>query len=316
VPSKNPMFANSTRGDQSALPNEIESAFSEGRAPFFPLGDAAGWSAALDYLFTLGRLEPVVHAAGHFRTAFPTSDYVRNLCRIFELMPPADEKSLPFHDVFGDEVQIVRRENAKTVMMVFCGRGHRAGAPLCLLHRWLGRLPVSLVYLRDFRRLYYLAGIESLGQDRVATLASLRSIVSSLGGQRILCYGNSAGVFAALHYGLDLESEAVLCLSGPTNTSAEFNAHLRSAEIVAQVNREVPHAMVDLRRAYRTAKQPPRVRLVYAENNWDDRLHAEHMSGLPTVTLQAIPNIDSHAVVRVLVLRREFEGLLDWLVSS
>ncbi len=313
------MFANSPRADRSALSREIEAAFRERRAPFYPMANIAGWCAALDETLVCGHLEAALHIAGYLSTAFPTSDYVRwmrRLLRISERMPPADENYLPFQDLFWNDVQIVRRENAETVMFVFCGRTHRAGMPLCIIHRWLGRLPVSLVYLRDFRTLYYLAGIGSLGQDRRATLDSLHSIVASLGGSRTLCYGNSGGVFAALHYGLDLESEAVLCLSGITNIAAEFNSHLRSAASIARLHRELPGEAVDLYRAYCAAERPPRARIVYAEHNWDDRLHAEYMSGLPTVTLQGVPDVASHNVIADLIYRGEYESLLDWLVSS
>src|SRR5262245_20964410 len=160
-----------------SLANEIETAFRERRALFLPMGDYALWSDALDCVLTLGRLEPAVHAAGYLRIAFPTSRYITNLCHLFEHMPPADEKYLPFHES-GNDVQIVRRENTETILFVVCGRFHQAGAPLCVLHRWLGRLPASVVYLRDFRVLLYLAGISSLGQNRDETLASLRNIVS------------------------------------------------------------------------------------------------------------------------------------------
>ena len=296
------------------LANEIEAAFRERRALFFHMGVLAAWSAALNYVLTLGRLEPVVHAAGHLRIAFPTSDYIENLCGYFARMPSADDKYLPFQDS-GNDVQIIRRENVETIMFVFCGRFHQAGLPLCMLHRWLGRLPVSLVYLRDFRVLLYLAGISSLGQNHVATLASLRSIVSSLGGQRIVCYGNSGGVFPALHYGLDLDAEAVLCLGGHTNISLEFNSHLRSANFMARLNRQLPDVSVDLHRAYFIAKRPPRARIVYAEHNWDDRLHAEYMSDLPTVTLQAVTGA-AHNVIGNLIDRGEYERLLEWLVTS
>jgi hypothetical protein len=310
------MFANDPRNDRSALSREIEAAFKEQRPPASFVTNIAGWSAALNETLARGQLEPAIHAAGHLSTAFPTANYLRNLCRIFARMPPADEAYVPFQDVFQNDVQIVRRENSKTVMFVFCGREHKPGLPVCVIHRWLGRLPVSVVYLRDFRALLYLAGIRSLGQNRRATLDSLRRIAASVGGQRILCYGNSGGVFAALHYGLDLESEAVLCLSGITNLGTEFNSRLRSAASIAQLNRALPSQIVDLRRAYRAAKRPPRARVVYAVNNWDDRLHAEHMGDLPTVTLQAVPDTGSHNVIADLIYRGEYEGVLDWLVSS
>jgi hypothetical protein len=309
------MFAKSPRPDRSALSGEIEAAFKERRAPFFPAANIAGWSAALNETLVHGHLEPVVHGARHLSMAFPTSNYVRNLNRIFERMPPADEMYLPFQDVFCNDVQIVRREKTKTVLFVFCGREHKAGLPLCMIHRWLGRLPVSVVYLRDFAGLCHLAGIRSLGRNRPATLDSLRRITTSIGGQRTLCYGNSGGVFAALHYGLDLESDAVLCLSGITNVTSLFNSRLHSAGSTAQLSSVLPRGEIDLPRAYRTAKRPPRARIVYAEHNWDDRLHAKHMGDLPTVTLQAVPDTASHNVIADLIYRGEYEGVLDWLVS-
>jgi hypothetical protein len=310
------MFANKLRNDRSALLSEVETAFRERRAPFSAMADVAGWCAALNETLVRGQLEAAVHAAGHLGTAFPTSNYVRNLCQIFERMPPADDSYVPFQDLYWKDVQIARRDNAKTVLFVFCGRQHKPGLPVCMIHRWLGRLPVSVVYLRDFRAMHYLTGISSLGQDRRATLDSLRGIAASVGGRRSLCYGNSGGVFAALHYGLDLECEAVLCLSGVTNLATDFNCRLRSAGSVAQLNRELPGQVIDLQQAYRAAKRPPRARIVYAEHSWDDRLHGEYMGDLPTVTLQAVPDTSSHNVITDLIYRGEYEGVLDWLVSS
>jgi hypothetical protein len=310
------MLSNSPRADSSNLLSEIETAFREKRAPFSPMANVAEWCAALRETLVRGRLEPVLHAIDYLRTGFPTSDYLRHLCQIFERMPPADDSYVPFHDLVWNDVQIVPRENAKTVLLVFCGRGEGGGLPLCMLHRWLGRLPVSLVYLRDFRVLFYLAGIPSLGKNRRATLDSLRRIVASVGGLRTLCYGNSSGVFSALHYGLDLRSEAVLGIGGITNVAADFNLHLRSANSTVRLNRELPGQAVDLHRSYRATKRPPRARIVYAEHNWDDRLYAEHMRGLPTVTLQAVPDSASHNVVEDLIYRGEYQGVLEWLVSS
>jgi hypothetical protein len=310
------MIANSPLADSSALYREIEAACRERRALFVALGTVAQWSAALDETLIYGRLEPAVHAAKCLSAAFPTADFARHLCGIFERMPSADDNCVPFQDSHWRDVQIVRRDRTETIMFVFCGRAQRAGLPLCMIHRWFGRLPASLVYLRDFQNLLYLGGIGSLGQSRAATLASLRRIAASLGARRVLCYGNSGGVFAALHYGLVLNAEAVLCLSGLTNISPDFNTHLRSAASVARLNRYLPQEMVDLRSAYRNAKRPPLARIVYAEHNWDDRLHAEYMGDLPTVKLQPVPNTTNHNVITDLIDRGEYECLLDWLIFS
>jgi hypothetical protein len=310
------MLTDSQPAVRIALLNEITAACGEGRAPAFAIADLAAWGSALKDAMIHDRLDVAVHTARCLNEAFPTFTLAKRLRATFERMPLADESYLPFHDDFRKEVQVVRRDNADTTMLVFCGRAGRAGLPLCLVHRWFGRLPVSVVYLRDFRDLLYLGGIGALAPDRGNTLASLRDIVASLGTRRTLCYGNSGGVFAALHYGLDLCADKVLCLSGVTNISPRFNSRLHSAKSVGRLSGELSGAGVDLRNAYLTAARAPRSHIVYASNNWDDRLHAEYMRGLPTVTLQAVPDTANHAVIFDLVHRGQYQGLLDSFLSS
>src|SRR5262249_44224483 len=143
---------------------------------------------------------------------------------IFDRLPPADGQH-PFHDDLTKDVQIVQREHADAAVLAFCGVGQKLGAPLPVVHRWLGKLPAHVVYLPDFQNSFYINGIRSLGQDRPATLKALREIVRRLGARRIFCYGCSAGTLGALQYGVALEAEAVLCLAGSVNLSPEFNAH-------------------------------------------------------------------------------------------
>ena len=310
------MFPDSLSADRLALLNELAGALEGGRPPALGKGDMVAWANAFNDAMVHDRLDLVMHSARYLAEAFPRLTLARQLCQTFERIPPADGEYLPFHDDFREEVQIVRRDGADTAMLVFCGRAHQPALPICVMHRWLGRLPVSVIYLRDFHVLYYLAGIASLAPDRNATLASLRGIVASLGASRILCFGNSGGVFGALHYGLDLGADKVLCLSGTTNISAAFNARLRSAKSVGRLHEQISGADINLRSAYMAAAQAPHVRLVYANNNWDDRIHAEHMTGLPTVTLQAVSGSQSHNVITDLICREQYQGLLDWFVCA
>jgi hypothetical protein len=231
-------------------------------------------------------------------------------------MPKAGVQ-LPFTNDLRTDVQIVRRKKCDTVLLLFGDRRHFLGMTIPAMHRWFGGLPASLLYLRDFRRLAFLAGIASLGASRDATLDSLRKIIASLGGRRVLCFGNSGGVFAALHYGLDLQAEAVLAFAGTTNLSAEFNTGLRSAGIVARLAQGLGSTVdVDLRQLYARAQRPPRVRIVYGENNWDDRVQAEYLSGLPSVTLEPLQKLASHDAVIYSVIGGLFETQLNWLFGA
>ena len=144
-------------------------------------------------------------------------------------MPPAPVGEGDFADDPASDVQIARRAGCDTVLLAFCGQGHEIGPPMPMMHRWLGGLGASVVYLRDFNGCKYLGGIKSLAADRPASLEALRRIVDQLGGRRILCYGNSAGGFGALDYGLALGADAILCMAGATNLDPDANRFTRSA---------------------------------------------------------------------------------------
>jgi len=202
---------------------EIEAALRERRSPAFNKIQPAEWVVAIDELFVTSRLEAAEYGVRQLHAAYPRLAYARSLCGLFDRLPSKERTT--FTDDLTKDLQIVPHDGAETVLFLFCGNGHRLGMPLALIHRWLAQIPVSLVYLRDFRKLYYLAGVASLGSTRDETLEAMHGIVASLGGKRIACYGSSSGGFAALHYGLDLQAQAVACLSGPTNLSPEFNAH-------------------------------------------------------------------------------------------
>lgn len=213
-------------------------------------------------------------------------------------------------------MQIVADNNSETVVLLFCGRKHRLGLPLPLIYRWLAGLPASLIYLRDFKGAYFLHGVQSLGPTRDATLTELRRIITSLRGRRIVCYGSSSGVFAALDFGLELGADAVLCMAGFTNLSPEFNIHTRRETNLLAVQSQFPDARLDMRKAYLAVARPPRACIVYRQNNWDDRIQAEHMGELSSATLCGIENCADHNVIKEVILRGKYDGLLDWLVRK
>jgi pimeloyl-ACP methyl ester carboxylesterase len=307
------MLTNNT-ADAAALGLEIEAAFEEHRAPEFGAVELARWAAAIDELFGAGRMEAAEHAVRYLNASFPSLDYARNLCGIFDRLPARSD--LPFIDDLSKDVQVVPRAGSDTVLFAFCGRAHRLGLPLTAVHRWFSQIPANLVYLRDFRRVYYLDGLPGFGPTRDATLAAMRRLAASLGARRIICYGTSLGTFAALHYGIDLEAEAVLCLAGSTNLSPEFNAQRPRTAAMQRVQSELPGSVVDLRQLYASAQRPPRVFFVCSENNWDDRIHADYLAGLPCVTVDIIKNDDSHNVIIELIKRGKFPEVLNQLMPS
>ncbi len=299
--------------DREVLAEEFLGAFRERRPPALRQGDRKILPEALDALIVRGHLETVEHVVPYLRDAFPRSEYLDNLGAVLDRMPPSQGQPR-FEDDPAKDMQVVRRRDAEAVVFLFCGHAQRLGLPLTTIHHWLGLMPASLVYLRDFHRLFYLAGIRSLGTSRSDAIAALRDIANSLGARRVACYGNSGGAFAALLYGLELGAQAVLALSGVVNLSRDFNRHLRQTVNLTRLWKELPNDPVDLRRLFAAAELPPRARLVYAEYNWDDRLHAEYLVGLPTVSLRVVERHDGHNTVMELIKRRELDAELGWLL--
>jgi hypothetical protein len=294
---------------------ELEAAFLQQRPPAFHLGHAANWATAIDYFLCRGRLDIAEHGVRNFYAENPTVFFARGVSAIFDNLPPVDPTRPAFHDDLSKDLQIAARPGAETVIVCFCGGIHQLGMPVVVEHHWHSRLDASLIYLRDFRQLRYLGGVPSLGADREETIAALRDLVASLGGRRIACYGTSSGVFPALLYGLELGSEAVLCMSGPTNLSPEFNPHAPLRAQTAKVRRQFPHVALDIGQVYRAAATPPAVRIYYGQFNWNDRLQAEHIGSLPRVTLAPVNDFEEHNVVLELVRRGEFAAALDWLMQ-
>jgi hypothetical protein len=284
-----------------------------------------------------GKLDAIEHTVRHLHASFPRLAFARNLCELFEHIPAADGQ-LPFVDDLGKDVQIVRRRRARTAILVFNGFADRLGLPLAVIHRWLGKLPAHLLYLRDFERQFYLRGIRSLGGSRGETLEELNRILGRLKARRVLCVGASGGVFGALHYGVILGADRILCFSGVTNLSPEFRAHAKSiavrhfsadavppetgkpkwSAVVGQhlsMDPELGGLVLNMRQYYEAAKRPPRTLFLFGSENWDDRIQAENLRGLPSVTLREVPNIAEHNIVPDVARRGELGSLLDWLVE-
>jgi hypothetical protein len=301
-------------GSLAALENELRLAFSERRSPAFERKDLDAWGKAINRICSR-QLDVAEHAVRHLRTAFPHLPFARSMCDVFDLLPPADGSQSPFIDDPKKDCQIAARPGADLVILLFCGGAHKLGLPLSMMHRWLGRLPANLVYLRDFNRKRYMQGVRSLGPDLRITCGKLREFIQSLGARRLVCYGNSSGAFPALYYGQELSADRVMCLAGKANLTDEFNAFAPGKHYTADFTRDYAHLVLDARAIYQDLPEPPRVCMVYGQDYWNDRQHAEHMGALPCVTLWPVKHFAGHGATIELIRRHEYQRVLDWMIS-
>jgi len=280
----------------------------------FQAAEPMEWVAAIDVLLGTGEFEAARFAVRQILAVRKDLAYAHNVIDVLDRIPEADAETLSFRDDLASEVQIVPRHGADAVILVFGDYSHHAGVALSIAHRWFRRLPASLVYLRDFRRLFFREGVPTLGAGREATVARLREIIRSLGANRVLCYGASSGAFAALHYGLDLSARTVLSLSG--FSKLVYDALPRDLRSDNYRNHPIAKQPIDLRELYSRVANPPNALLFYGDSHPYDRAQAEHMAGIKNAKLVPVENCATHMVPIELIRRGAFERALLWLCEQ
>lgn len=266
------------------------------------------WLPGLSELIQSGHLDAAAYALPRLKAVFPQLPYLESMAVTLRSLPSGvDMGREPFVDDRGRDVQLVRTPEADTVVLVFCGATHQLGISLNLLDRWFARLGSHVVYLRDWRKIGYTGGIESLGGDMATTIENLTTLVDDMGVRRIVSFGNSAGASGALRYASVLGAERVLALAPITG----------GAKYAKMVTRHLPRGAVmpwsDLVPLYRDGI---RARIMYGEKNEGDREQSVRMAGLPGVTVEALPGWDSHHLIGGLIQSGQLEQVLGWLMSN
>lgn len=224
----------------------------------------------------------------------------------------------PFDDDREKDLQVVpaggrAREGGAPIIFVFCGHGQRFAIPLNMIHRWLGALGAHVVYLRDFRKLFYLSGLRSLGTDYAATIHGFRKIIRELGASTVHTMGNSGGVFGAVQVGLDLGAQSVLCLAGNTGLTPRLRSRV-AAELPK--SETFDPALLDLRYRYESSTAYPRMRHIYGDAHKVDRVEAERFKGLEGVELLPLAGWTEHLVIDALIGKDEFVPTLEWMLGA
>jgi hypothetical protein len=268
-------------------------------------------------MFEAGYIDVLEYAARHLHAAYPELEYLATMVALFDAIPRHLPPTLPFRNNPRADVQIVRNARCDSVLLCFCAAQGTLGLPLNFVHQWLGRLPVNLVYIKDFRGLSGALGFPSLAPDRPASIIALRRIVEELGAKRIYALGVSIGGYAAMYYGLQLGAAGVLNLAGATDLTFDFVSRLGSVPLVhVNLLRLAPDYAMNLRDSYASARQRPHVLIAFNAGFSRDREQAERMAGLLNVELIAVDGAAKHNVVDSLIRQGKFLDLLHRLLAA
>ena len=274
------------------------------------------WANACHDLFEAGRIDVLESAVRYLYPKYPELTYLASLSALLDAMPRGGSAPLAFCDDPAAEVEVLQRPGCDTVLIGFCACRGTLGLPLNFVHQWLGRLPVSVIYLKDLRDLWGGCGFPALGPDRAAAVAQLTKLVREIGGRRIYTFGVSLGGFPALHYGLELGAAGVLALAGATDLTPSFVTSLGPLrQEYINLRRLAPDYVINLRDRYQSARHKPRAIIAYSANHPTDRRQAQRMAGLPNVELVPIDHAQ-HNVIEPLIRNRQFMPLLERLVRS
>lgn len=210
------------------------------------------------------------------------------------------------------DLQIIPKPGADTTLVVFCDFRHRFNMMVnTFYHIWISSLPANIIFLRDWERLLYMLGVDSIG-DQKETVAEIKRLSNEMGAKRIVTAGNSGGGFGALEYAIYLEADACLAFAPPVDlnyTVSSVRRRMRTKITNRLVEfRDVGQiAWPDMPKLYRE-RPGTRAEIFYAEGNDVDRTHAERMSGLPNVKLSMIEGATAHGLLRQLAAQGGLES--------
>jgi tetratricopeptide (TPR) repeat protein len=216
------------------------------------------------------------------------------------------------------EVLFAPVTNADDAVLIFTGSNDAVSMPLPLFDRYLAKLDITAIYLKDFKRLRFLTGIGSLSDDYQGTLLALQQTLGRMGIKRICTLGNCDGGFAAIRYGIELGAVRIVAFGAPTHSSQESLPKIEQARnfMNNRLAAKVPAAMMDLKPFLENREHNSQLELYYEQEDARDSIQALHLAGLPGTRLHPQPGLSNHYLLRRLALKHEdFSGFLGDLLT-
>ncbi len=185
------------------------------------------------------------------------------------------------------EMQVAAVAGAETALLVFTGSNDALSMPLPLFDSYISPLDLTVIYLKDLSRLRYLRGIGTVGGDYPGTISVLREVLARIGARRICTFGNCAGGFGALRYGIELNAARIITFGAPTHSPHETPEKFEQARNFSRtrLTTRVPAGMSDLRPFLQQHSYHTQIDMFYDADDPRDTLHATHLADQSGVTL-------------------------------
>jgi hypothetical protein len=195
----------------------------------------------------------------------------------------------------------VSLDGESTCLIAFGGIAGGLVIPPFEFFRLTEDLPVGKVFIRDHDQAWYQFGVRGLGDDPASACAALRATLDDHGVRRVVTFGNSAGGFAAILFGVLLGAAEIHAFAPQTSMTRGFRArHVDrrwSSEVRAMRRRRPADPTLDLAPVLAGADAHGPINVYFAQSHRLDRAHATHLAGAPQVTLHPAETGD-HALIR------------------
>jgi hypothetical protein len=192
--------------------------------------------------------------------------------------------------------------DAQRVIIAFAGlRGGMGPLPVFEFFQSLSKIGAKAAFYRDHDFAWYHRGVPSVGPDIDSITEHIRNLAS--GVDELIMIGNSGGAYASLLFSSLLGDEVYTeahAFSPPTFIDPDLRRRYSDARWQNELDVVVEGGFLDRRFAdlypvVSTGRGP--FNIYYARHHAFDRIHAEHLGRLHTVTLHPIES-DIHTPIR------------------
>lgn len=190
-------------------------------------------------------------------------------------------------------------------LIVFGGMATRPSMPPKEFFASFSERHINIIFVKDFQQCWYQNGLMGLSDDMESTVDYLKSLIPSR-TKKLTCLGTSAGGYAAIRIGVDLNASRILSFAPQTNISkAVFN---KFKSLDSRSNEMNFKDELDLSLFLESSDYKGKIDLFFGDQNQSDKAAAENVADY--VDLHPFPTQD-HNVASYLKSNELLSDILE-----
>lgn len=200
-------------------------------------------------------------------------------------------------------VEIIDKESTKT-LIVFGGMSSGISMPPKEFFNSLIYKDINILFVKDFKQCWYQEGLLGKTNDIDSTVIYLQEIIPKR-SQYLVTLGASAGGYAAIRFGIELNADRIMAFSPQTLIDKEM-ASVFSKESLSRLN--FGSNDLDLKKILSEKNKINNIEVYYGELNNRDRINVEHIK---EYVKRFSYNTDEHLLAAFLKNKGILESILE-----